>query len=561
MGLATKSTKHSGSNNESTLPSAHNQHCQFKPRRTATSFSQSILLEASMKHNSVRPLLTSPVLDSAGRTPMADTPASRTKKTRAHNTGEGNHEGSKSRKRPFEGYGLHRPQNEQLPRDSMEPKRQKFDAHTQGEASCHAESLQIFAYTIIQPELLASWSPPQPFRFPPKNSPNYLNQPGSMPYDQIQVSRIQNILSMRRSRVPQFNQSPPLPTMSSRQPSELNPKPTIRPECQILHEPPPSSYRTPPSQFTTNVHTRLPTRATVMSTPRRRQKSFVTTDQNQTQRNSTRDSRSLSPESPASVGKIPSPRRQQTNPVAADWGHAQRNTTIPSQSLSPELPGVAERAYQIRRERDAARCSPHDSAEPTHQKSLSQPRLIDPNSPKICFVPPTLPPISYLDIMYNYDADDLELYLKFLGSLQILDYKVGGKHLTTARITQGHDPKLYNDWLLSLLPIGRKETQTFRSLKPPEKYNYSLLARCIRFAQSSAEKTFSWTVHPNHITLIMERTDEYGKARINEKEDKVEERLKNRRIIDGMKKLFALVKPAEIFEEYVGIRTKLVFKG
>jgi hypothetical protein len=474
-----------------------------------------------MKHNSVRPLLTPPVLDSAGRTPIADTPASRTKKTRANNTGEGNHEGSKSRKRPFEGHGLHRPQNEQLLGDSMEPKRQKFDAHTQGEASCHAESLQILAYTIIQPELLASWSPPQPFRFPSKNSPNYLNQSGSMPYDQIQVSGIQNILSMRRSRVPQFNQSPPLPTMSSRQPSELNPKPTIRPECQISHEPPPSSYRTPPSQFTTNVHTRLPPRATVMSTPRRRQNSFVTADQNQTQ----------------------------------------RNTTISSQSLSPELPGVAERAYQIRRERDEARCSPHDSAEPTHQKSLSQPCLIDPNSPKICFVPPTLPSISYLDIMYNYDADDLEQYLIFLGSLQILDYKVGGKRLNTARITQGHDPKLYNDWLLSLLPIGRKETQTFRSLKPPEKYNYSLLARCIRFAQSSAEKTFSWTVHPNHITLIMERTDEYGKARTNEKEDKVEERLKNRRIIDGMKKLFALVKPAEIFEEYVGIRTKRVVKG
>jgi hypothetical protein len=163
--------------------------------------------------------------------------------------------------------------------------------------------------------------------------------------------------------------------------------------------------------------------------------------------------------------------------------------------------------------------------------------------------------------MYNYDADDLEPYLKFLGSLQILEYKVVGKRLTTARITQGHDPKLYNDWLLSLLPIGRKEIQTFHSLKLPEKYDYSLLARCIRFAQSSAEKSFSWTVHPNHITLIMERTDEYGKARTNEKEDKVEERLKNRRIIDGMKKLFALVKPAEIFEEYVGIRTKRVVKG
>jgi hypothetical protein len=513
-----------------------------------------------MKHNSVRPLLTSPVLDSAGRTPMADTPASRTQKTRVHNTREGNHEGSKSRKRPFEGHRLHRPQNEQLLGDSMEPKRQKFDAHTQGEASCHAESLQILAHTIIQPELLASWSPPQPFRFPPKNSPNYLNQPGSMSYDQIQVSRIQNILSMRRSRVPKFNQSPPLPTMSSRQPSELNPKPTISPECQISHEPPPSSYRIAPSQFKTNVHTRLLPRAIAMSTPRRRQNSFVTADQNQTQRSSTRDSRPLSPESSASVEKISGPRRQQTNSVAADRSHAQRNTTIPSQSLSPELPGVAERAYQIRRERDAARCSPHDSAEPTHQKSLSQPRLIDPNSPKICFVPQTLPSISYLDIMYNYDADDLEPYLKFLGSLQILKYKVGGKRLATARIAHGHEPKLYNDWLLSLLPIGRKEIQTSHSLKLPEKYDYSLLARCIRFAQSPVEKTFSWTVHPHHIALIMERTNEYGKARTNERKEKLEERLNNRRVIDGMKKLFALVRPEETFEEYVGIRRKRVVK-
>jgi hypothetical protein len=162
--------------------------------------------------------------------------------------------------------------------------------------------------------------------------------------------------------------------------------------------------------------------------------------------------------------------------------------------------------------------------------------------------------------MYNYDADDLEPYLKFLGSLQILEYKVVGKRLTTARITQGRDPKLYNDWLLSLLPIGRKEIQTFHSLKLPEKYDYSLLARCIRFAQSPVEKTFSWTVHPHHIALIMERTNEYGKARTNERKEKLEERLNNRRIIDGMKKLFALVRPEETFEEYVGIRRKRVVK-
>jgi hypothetical protein len=491
---------------------------------------------------------------------MADPPAGRPKQTRVHNTREGNDEGSFGRKRPFEGHVLHRPYDGQLRGESMEPKRQKVGAHIQGEASYHADNLHNLAPTIIRPEPIASWSPSQPLQPSPKISSNYLNQPGLTSYDRIQASRIQNILSMRRSRVREFHQSPPPPTVPSRQPSELKPRPTIGPECEFSQESPPSSYRTPPSQFTTKVHARLPPPATVVSTPRRQQNSPVTADQIQGQRNPTRDSRSLAPESLVVVERLSAPRRQQATSVAVDRSHTQRDTTTLSQSLSPELPGVAESAYQMRRDRDAARCSPHDSAEPTRQKLYSQLRLIDLTSPKTYFVLPALPSISYLDIVYNYDADELEPYLKFLGSLQILEYKVGVKRLTTAQIAHGHDPKLYNDWLLSLLPIGRNNLQTFHSMKNPEKYDYSLLARCIRFAQSPAEKTFSWTVHPHHIALIMERSDEYGNARANEREEKVEARLKNRRIIDGMKKLFALVRPAETFEDYVGIQRKRVVR-
>jgi hypothetical protein len=251
-------------------------------------------------------------------------------------------------------------------------------------------------------------------------------------------------------------------------------------------------------------------------------------------------------------------QRQQNDVVAQDGSQGQRNRTSFSQSLSPEFPGLAESVCRMREERDAARYTPDGPSEQTYQQmsTSSGLQLTESNRTETCFVPPTLPSVSYLDIMYNYYADELKCYLKFLGSLTVYEYKMYGKHPKVTKLAHGYEPRLYNDWLLSLLPVSSKEIQIFRSLAPPKDYDYSLLARCIRFALSPAEKQFSWTVHPQHIALIMERTDEHGKVRTIERE--VEEKMKNRRIIDGMKRVFALVRLGKTFEEFLGLRRKCV---
>jgi hypothetical protein len=162
--------------------------------------------------------------------------------------------------------------------------------------------------------------------------------------------------------------------------------------------------------------------------------------------------------------------------------------------------------------------------------------------------------------MYNYDRTDLKLYLKFLRSLQMHGYKADNKRHKTTHLAQGHDPKLYNDWLLSLLPTGSKEIHKFRIMAKPEEYDYSLLARCTRFAQSRLERRFSWTVHPVHIALIMERTDGYGKAITNERDEKADEdvdeevagRNQKLRLLAGFRRVFAAIRSGEVLEEYLG---------
>jgi hypothetical protein len=326
-------------------------------------------------------------------------------------------------------------------------------------------------------------------------------------------------MSMRRSGFPESHQSRSPPTAYPRQVHGLDsepiirrvdPKPTTHPEQKIAHQPPATSYRTPSLQFSTDTHPLLPHSAPVTSNSQRQQNDFV------------------------------APHRSQ----------GQRNTATVSQSFSPELLGVAGRVSQTRKERDVPRYILDGSSEQIHQQKSTSSRLqpTESNRSATCFVSPTLPSISYLDIMYSYDSEEPKLFLKFLGSLTMYEYKQDSKRLTVTKFAHGHDPKLYNEWLLSLLPVSGKEIQTFRSLTPPKDYDYSLLARCIRFTLSPVEK----------IALIMERTDEYGQPRTDERE--MEEKLKNRRIIDGMKGVFALVRPAESFEEYLWVRQKRVVK-
>lgn len=63
--------------------------------------------------------------------------------------------------------------------------------------------------------------------------------------------------------------------------------------------------------------------------------------------------------------------------------------------------------------------------------------------------------------------------------------------------------------LRSLVPIERG-VPTFRGLRTPATGDLSLLARCIRFAKSRAEEHACWAVHPKHIMLICEYTNNDG---------------------------------------------------
>jgi hypothetical protein len=59
------------------------------------------------KYKSVRPLLSSPILDEEVPTPMENTSASRPTMTRARDAEANKNEEPASRKRPFEGLGLY----------------------------------------------------------------------------------------------------------------------------------------------------------------------------------------------------------------------------------------------------------------------------------------------------------------------------------------------------------------------------------------------------------------------------------------------------------------------
>jgi glycerol-3-phosphate dehydrogenase len=69
--------------------------------------------KARKKYKSVRPLLSSPILDEEVPTPMENTSASRPTKTQARNAEMEEVEESASRKRPFEGLGLYMPEDVQ----------------------------------------------------------------------------------------------------------------------------------------------------------------------------------------------------------------------------------------------------------------------------------------------------------------------------------------------------------------------------------------------------------------------------------------------------------------
>jgi hypothetical protein len=475
--------------------------------------------KARKKYKSVRPLLSSPILDEEVPSPMENTSASRPTKTQARNAEPEKVEESASRKHPFEGLGLYMPEDVQPWVGSSEPKQQKYDAHGQNKAIYHAMGLATAEQMMIKPEPGIYWNAAEPSQFLPQIELNYPNHPYIMSHEQLQAARIQHTQSMKRSRVPEVHRNLLPSTMVPTQENRFNSESKIRREHQIARKSPvpPFPYKPPPSQSTAVTHTGLPSRPEVMSAA----------------------------------------QRWNTNP-GRNEGH--RNTARDSQSIPPEIPEVAARTHQIRKERDSNRSGSDRSLWQTARQSPSihQPTTADGTGSY--FASPDIPSLSFLNIMYNYDDQDLEPYLKFLKSLQMHGYRADNKRHKITQLAQGHNSKLYNDWLLSLLPAGGKEIHKFRSIAQPEEYDYSLLARCTRFAQSRSERRFSWTVHPVHIALIMERTNDYGKAITNERDGKVDKavdedvtaRNQKLRLLAGFRRVFAAVRPGEVLEEYLG---------
>ncbi|KAI4654890.1 uncharacterized protein J4E78_007068 [Alternaria triticimaculans] len=63
------------------------------------------------------------------------------------------------------------------------------------------------------------------------------------------------------------------------------------------------------------------------------------------------------------------------------------------------------------------------------------------------------------------------------------------------------------DWVV---PNGAEAPHLFRDMTAPPPHIDSELARCVRFAQSDAQRRVNWRAHPTHVAEIMQRTNFYG---------------------------------------------------
>ena len=63
------------------------------------------------------------------------------------------------------------------------------------------------------------------------------------------------------------------------------------------------------------------------------------------------------------------------------------------------------------------------------------------------------------------------------------------------------------DWVV---PNGADAPQLFRDMPAPPPHIDSELARCVRFAQSDAQRRVNWRAHPTHVAEIIQRTNFYG---------------------------------------------------
>jgi hypothetical protein len=125
------------------------------------------------------------------------------------------------------------------------------------------------------------------------------------------------------------------------------------------------------------------------------------------------------------------------------------------------------------------------------------------------FISPNVPTTGLLNVLSNYNHFDMVPYLDFVKYLGTPAAEVHQGDMVQSELAKVLRPKQYSEWLWSLLLV-KGGVPTFRGLRTPVADDLSLLARCIRFAKSRAEEHACWAVHPRHIMLICEYTNNYG---------------------------------------------------
>lgn len=127
------------------------------------------------------------------------------------------------------------------------------------------------------------------------------------------------------------------------------------------------------------------------------------------------------------------------------------------------------------------------------------------------FIPPIVPKPGIYNMMNNYNNSSLHPYYAFLRTLGPVKTKPRPEDMQYTPLPPDPHSHDMDEWLRTLLPTDMSHV-LWRDFRQPARDEFSVLARCIRYASSPAQHMLSWVVHPVHVALIVERTNRYGIA-------------------------------------------------
>jgi hypothetical protein len=183
-----------------------------------------------------------------------------------------------------------------------------------------------------------------------------------------------------------------------------------------------------------------------------------------------------------------------------------------SQSVSPEsqtLPSIEALSLLP--------TAPHSFSPEPHSFS----NVMDDSAASARFVPPRVPNPGIYDTMHLYNPSNVRPYIHFLKSLEPSAGTLSAEDMKYTRLQPQPNHQEMNAWLLLLIPANERRV-LLNTFQIPPADDCNAIARCIRYANSHAQKKLSWCLHPVHVALIAERTNEYGIAIVAPKEEKDE---------------------------------------